>query len=128
MKDTIAKILSSYNFFQECVIESISFNNYGSQVQIDFHYIYDEGGSIKTEPKRIVSLGFNKVQEFELTNAWNESQLENLDKLNWGANEVSTIQIEDLKNGFLAHILWEGDRRIDIVFGTLEVLKKDSIK
>ena len=82
MKDALNNILSAYNFFQECIIEDIKFDHFGSQVKIDFQYIYDNDGIIEPEPKRIVSISFKKVREFRMVNAWNKSQLEKMENLN----------------------------------------------
>ena len=49
-----------------------------------------------------------------------------MEYLDWGANEISLMQMEYQEQTQIAHFLWEGDRRrIDIEFETFEISEQN---
>lgn len=84
-----------------------------------------------------IILRFHLVQELQMFNALTASMLEDPKSINWGLNEVALLKvIEDgaskpdktsaMPFNRLA-FLWEGERRIEILFVELEVLCSQSM-
>lgn len=148
VKADIHRLLYEYYYFQECIIKDIQWHRYGTSVDIVFDYVWSgnaigspslgppQAGRLREDLKtpKLIVVRFRIVQEFHLRNALHSAMIEQIQNINWGINEVSSVNIED-DNLFLSpyrgsqipfhHITcrWEGDRRIDIVFGTLEILR-----
>ena len=77
---------------------------------------------------------FHVVGEIHLKNGLNDSQLTHPHLMNWGMNEIALIEIQDdreIMRPYMnspvelhhAAVLWESDRRIDIVFSELAIIK-----
>ncbi len=136
MNRTILDILTKYKNFEECVINDIQFKKHGYEVEFLINYIYNKKGVINFDIDRQTKLIFNCVQEFRITNSWNSSQISEPENINWGSSEVAIIQLSDgdsdLLNKYKSHleenisfhhveVLWESERRIDIIFKDLSV-------
>ena len=133
MRREIEDILTSFNNFEDCIIEDITFKQFGFRIEFLFHYIFDDNKNIRPELNRKVNLAFIGVKEFRIKNNWNDAILESPENINWGSNEVSIIKISGsdsylLKNDnpfsdfkfYHVLFLFEHRRRFDIVFQKLE--------
>ena len=133
----IESAFKRYRNLQECVLLEVNYRNYGLLVEFVFNYIWTEDGKIRRtleEPERL-HLRFELVQEFHLKGALNEAMCTEPERVNWGINEVWAVKIVDHED-FLhpykslpvpfhhVSVSWTGDRRIDIVFSTLEIIKE----
>lgn len=132
----ISEILNRYNDFSECIINDILFRNFGTSISIDLLYIYSENGQIfrAQDDYRKIRINFNLVQKFILNNFLNSSICTIPSNINWGINEISLMQIKNedsilepfkylpLEFSHL-EILWENDRRIDLVFHEFEIIE-----
>jgi len=146
-KAAIRKLLYQHYVFAECIIEDVEWKNQGATVDVLLNYIwsdtdgwgFDQKSYVKEgliranlEQEIIKTIRFHLVQELHVQN-WLPSDLEPLESLGWGFSEVSDIRLQE-DNLFLSkyrnlprkyhHItfMWEGDRRIDVVFAAMEVL------
>ena len=78
-----------------------------------------------------ILLSFRLVQELHISNALNAAMLSSPQSLNWGMNEISVMKLADssvpwpgpLQNHYFhrAEFLWEGERKITVVFRELHV-------
>ena len=134
------KILEQYHQLAECILLEINWTHYGTTAELAFNYVWTDEGKIRShlEQEERLVLKFKWVQEFHIKNALNNAMLAQPERINWGLNEIAFVKIEEneafLKNyRFLsipfhhAAILWEDERRIDIVFGDLEVESQASL-
>ena len=133
--DLIADYIARNRGFEECILEDVRWRHYGTVVDLVFDYVWVSDGTVRSdfEPSNLKVLTFHNVQEFHLFNGQSEHMALHPEELNWGASEVAAVRIVD-EPGILrsyAHLpipihhvrcAWEGDRRIDIVFSTLEVV------
>ena len=64
-----------------------------------------------------------------MSNALNSKMLRNPESINWGLNEVALVKVVDDRLQIYEHspvplthlaFLWEGERRIDVIFSELE--------
>jgi len=132
--EMIADYLSQHRAFEECILEDIRCRHYATVVDLVFDYVWSSDGSLRSEfeqPDRRV-LTFHNVQEFRLFNALTEHMVLHPEELNWGMNEVALVRVVSESTVIgkyeqlpipIHHVRcqWEGDRRIDIIFGSLEV-------
>jgi len=125
----ITEILGKHNRFQECVIESLSFKQFGTVFEVVLDNIWDDSGkNIRknlNEPN-LVHLQFAPVQKITLNNALNDSMLDHPEELSWGLNEISYMALEDNSHneypGFhTMRLYWESDRYLTITFVTINV-------
>lgn len=129
----IEEFLKTHKGFSECIIDELSLKDYATTLEVVFNYIWTDTGEVRAdldEPKP-VGLRFRQVQELRITNALNSSMLDHPELINWGYNEVALVKVasesdvlhtsQTSVNGF-THVafLWEGDRRIDVVFSEFE--------
>jgi hypothetical protein len=133
-KKDIEKYFHDHKDFSECIIEELVLKDYGTTLEVVFNYIWTDTGELRpnvNEPNDII-LRFNLVQELQICNALTASMLRSPESINWGLNEVALLKVIDDQASRadetscppLTHVafLWEGDRRIDVVFVELEVL------
>ena len=91
-------------------------------------------GSVRPDyvPPDLRTLRFRNVLELHVRNGLTEQMMLRPSELNWGLSEVSTVRLVDDEQvlaryqalALPVHHLqcnWDGERRIDIVFSTLEV-------
>ncbi len=135
-KAEIRELLRSYHNFSECIIEDMRWRDYATTLDVMFNYIWDGQEGISLDPKQpeLVVVRFKLVQEFRLNNALNSYMCAHPEELNWGLNEVAMVKISDddapQSYPFLPisfnHVilLWEGERKIDILFSEMEILQK----
>ncbi|MEJ7712985.1 MAG: hypothetical protein WKF84_24870 [Pyrinomonadaceae bacterium] len=104
-------------------------------MELIFDYIWTDDGHIRSNLERPenITLKFRLVQEFRMHNALNAVMCAHPEEVGWGLNEVAVARVNDdvhEQHRFLPapfnHVafLWEGERRIDIIFSELEVLKQ----
>lgn len=131
--EKIKAYLHNYEDLGECVLEKIAFKNYGVAIELEFYNIWNGKGQMKFKKTNRLILKFNLIQEFKFKGALNRFMVAEPEQINWGINEIAAIRITDnpeiLKpySGFSipfhhAEIVWEQDRRIDIVFGDLDII------
>ncbi len=126
--------LSRYKFLQECILTSINFSNQLTDVELSFNYIYDKDGKLRSDLDRnqIVTIKLGLVQVFKIEGNLNYHQLSNPEMINWGLNEISIIKVLDNSTLLKEHIslsaklfhlevLWETNRRIDIIFNSMKI-------
>lgn len=132
--ESIEAYLKQHHDFGECILQDISWRHFGTIIDLVFDYIWTDAGTVRPEYKPSVqkTIRLHGVQELHIYNALNESMSLHPDKLNWGLSEVSSVRLmndELLLARYctlplpLHHLRlnWEGDRRIEAVFGTMEV-------
>jgi hypothetical protein len=130
----IEAFLNEHKDFSECIIEELALKDYGTTLDVVFNYIWTDTGEVRPNlnERNAIVLRFRLVQELHINNALNSSMLRNPESINWGLNEVALVQLvkDDSASqtsnpppAALNHLalLWEGERRIDIVFSELEV-------
>ena len=121
IKDCFVK----YKNFQECIIENIRFADYFTTIEIDINNIWTNDGRIRNNldtKKEIVQLRFKRLNNFKIFNDLNDRILSELDKINWGFNEVALARLEPTENNFIKVLFqWENNRVIEIIFKDLEL-------
>jgi hypothetical protein len=134
-QERIAEYLRSNRNFEECLLVDVRWKHFGTVIELEFDYTWGADGSVRPEyaPIDLKSLVLRNVQELHVCNALNERMSLHPEELNWGLSEVSSVRVLD-ENQFLSkyqslaiplHHLrcnWEGRRRLDVVFSTLEVV------
>jgi hypothetical protein len=131
----ISDYLKQHRLFAECIVEDVLWQHYGTIIDIVIQYIWLDDGTVRPAylPRVSKTLRFHVVQELRLVNGLNVHTSLRPDAINWGLSEVAAVRLlddEGLLNKYRhlpisAHhiaLLWEGTRRIDIVFSTLEIL------
>lgn len=118
-------MLKDHKYFQECVLENIIFDHYGTTVILWFDYIWSKNCDIREnlDEKQIIKLKFSSVNRFVIENELSKSVLEKPEMINWGFNEISKINMIQTHNSsqFLQmEILWETKRKILIEFVNLD--------
>jgi len=133
----IKNLLENFQNFDDCILLSIKWTDFGNTLELTFDYIWDENGKLRhnlNEEEPIV-LRFKLVQEFNFKSGLNKSMVLEPEQINWGINEISCIrllessdmlkQYESLPKGFHhVGIFWEFDRQIDIIFSEMEIIKR----
>lgn len=128
---SIDLFFARWDHFPECIVRGIQVDNHYTEVEIAVDYVWDANGGILETPL-IVPLRFQVVQAFSIVNALNKWQVEAMERLDWGFDEFALIRISGHEltpvhpysaSGTYtrAEFVWEGDRRIEIVFKRLTV-------
>ena len=133
-KRDIERFFHDHKDFSECIIEELVLKDYGTTLEVVFNYVWTDSGELLpnlNEPNDVV-LRFHLVQQLQICNALTASMLRNPESINWGLNEVALLKVindhasqaDETSSPPLTHVafLWEGDRRIDVVFVELEVI------
>jgi hypothetical protein len=126
-------LLHAYRDLSECVVDAITWTDYGTTIGIRFDYVWKPDGTVRRddEERLYVTLWFKYVQDFEIHNALQPIQVQNLSTLDWGFNEVSLVTIgeSDRSRAYEADPLQychatvrrEGQTWMEIVFAELEI-------
>lgn len=124
--ETAKDVLSGYGDFRESVITSITFNHFGTVVEITFNSLWSAGQRrTDLDLELPVVLRLSGVQEFHLVNALNQSQLEEPEVLDWGINEIAQAKADKSgEAGLTLTLLWEGERRLMVSFMDLTVQER----
>lgn len=135
-KVEIEELLNSLHHLSECVIEQFNWKDYGTTLEVVFDYIWTDDQRLRSDLERPfhVTLKFRCVQELHLNNALNQYMCARPEEIGWGINEVAMVKVKAEEEALepyrllpipFHHVvfLWEGERRIDIIFSELEVLR-----
>ena len=151
-KSRMIEVLYNHYQFQECILEDVKWKRGGAELDLVFDYVWpdcngfliDEKGQKSVKPASLradldtpllKTLHCEQVQEFSVHNYLNDHDIKHPEQTDWGwgFSEIALIEIPD-DNGYLAKyrhhpgefhhlcVLWENDRRIDIVCGSITVL------
>jgi hypothetical protein len=134
--DDIRLFIQAHGSFSEWIINQIKLSDYGTTLEVTLtgNWTHDPTiTEVKSPRPTHISLIFRLVQEFRVNNALNVAMLNNPESLNWGLNEISALRIVEENPMFwpkpyehkrFSHVtfLWEGQRKIDVVFSTLDVV------
>ena len=122
--------LAKHKGLSECIIEQLTLRHYGTTFEVVINYVWDANGSLRPdldEPRQII-VRFLLVQELRINNALTREMLVAPENINWGLNEVAQVTLvkepdQICSDPSFMHLafLWEGNRRIDVVFAELEV-------
>jgi hypothetical protein len=132
-REAISEYLKEHRHFEECILHDVRWEHYGTVIALDFDYIWTTTGEARPEYGREQhrDLTLHNVQEFAINNAMTEYMALHPAEINWGFSEVAAVRVvEDSAMLRKYHRLpiplhhlrcqWEGARRIDVVFSTLE--------
>jgi len=134
-REQIEAFLREHKGFSECIIEEFIFKDYGTTLEVRLNYVWSDWGDIRAnlnEPRNII-LKFRLVEDLHIKNSLSHSMLTEPESINWGLNEIALLKVVGDTNALqtpepseplFTHVvfLWEGDRRIDIVFSEFEAL------
>lgn len=121
--------IAKHNGFSECIIERLVLSHYGTTFEVVMNYIWDANGSVRSDldESRQIIIRFLLVQELRINNALTRELLVASENINWGLNEVALVTLVKERDQLgsdpsFMHLafLWEGNRRIDVVFSQLE--------
>ncbi|GAA2213980.1 hypothetical protein GCM10009850_094440 [Nonomuraea monospora] len=122
--EDIERLLTGHRHFEECLLADVRWRHYGTTVELVFNSIWD-GDRIRPDilaRPRLVTVRLHLVQEFRLANAINEAVARDPESLDWGFSEVAMVSLaEEGPDHHRLAVLWEGDRRIDVVFRGLDI-------
>ncbi len=149
-KAAIRELFFAHYEFADCVLTRVSWERFGSEVNLEFNYIYSDAEGFYLDSKGhpmmkqhhrrsdlneplLKTLQCQAVQEFHVHNCLNDSQLNNPGAIDWGFCEVQCARIQDdslflskYRNNALPfhHVVFtfSGDRRIDIVLNAIRVV------
>ena len=129
----IENILEEYNDFRECILQEVAWEDQGTTLELTFDYVERQDGEVLLDLQRdSITMRLFLVQEFHVRNALNDAILREPYRINWGLSEVALVELKEDEK-FLAYyenpvvplhhlaILWETERRIDIVFSGIEM-------
>ena len=132
--EAIKAYLKQHHDFGECILQDIRWRHFGTVIDLVFDYIWTDAGAVRPEykPPTLKTISLHGVQELHVHNALNEYMSLHPDELDWGLSEVSSVRLIDdelLLAPYstlplpLHHLRlnWEDERRIEAVFGTMEV-------
>lgn len=132
--EAIEAYLKQHHDFGECILEDVRWRHFGTVIDLVFDYIWTAAGTVRPEymPPALKTISLHGVQELHIHNSLSEYMSLHPNELNWGLSEVSSVRVinnEQLLARYrslplpLHHLRlnWEGERRIDAVFGTMEV-------
>ncbi|MDP1857259.1 MAG: hypothetical protein Q8K82_01230 [Gemmatimonadaceae bacterium] len=132
--EAIAEYLARHGDFGECILEDIRWCHFGTVLEIDVDYIWEDDGTVRSEyaPKNLKTLVLRNVQELHVCNALNVYMTLHPEELNWGLSEVSSVRLLDEEHRLSKYqalpvpfhhlsFNWEDERRIDVIFSTVEV-------
>ena len=127
-------LLKQYNNFEECVLLEVNWLHHGFRIELIFDYIWQRPGLLhdNLDTPVLVGVVFEEVHRFYVQNDWTETILAEPEAMGWGVSEASRVHVEDDpdylnrhagKHDGLRHVavLWEDERRIDIVCAGLQV-------
>ena len=130
----IDRQIKALNDLQESILLDVVWKDYGTTIELHFNSVLRSQNDVGTdvEKEKLVVLRFYSVQELLVRNFLNDSMLIDPSQLNWGLSEISMVKLERNSKALayyespiipLNHvvILWEGERKIDIIFSGLEV-------
>ncbi|MGW3351854.1 hypothetical protein ACWDA3_51915 [Nonomuraea rubra] len=132
--EEIELALTGHRHFEECLLAEVGWRHYGTTIDFTFNDIW-EGDRIRPEileRPRLVTVRAYLVQELKLANAITEAMAREPESLDWGFSEVAMVGLVAdspllepyRRSGTTYHhlaILWEGDRRIDVIFHGLDI-------
>ncbi|TYB56007.1 hypothetical protein FXF51_45135 [Nonomuraea sp. PA05] len=132
--EEIELALTGHRHFEECLLVDVRWRHYGTTIDFFFNYIWEDDRirpQILDRPQ-LVTVRAYLVQELKLANAITETMAREPESLNWGFSEVAMVRLvadSPLLAPYRHHgttyhhlaILWEGDRRIDMVFRGLDI-------
>lgn len=134
-QEMIAEYLRENRSFEECLLVDLRWRHFGTVIELVFDFTWTGDGSVRSEylPPDLKTLALRNVQELHVHNALSEHMSLHPEELNWGLSEVAAVRLLEhdeflSKYGTLPVSLhhlrcsWDGGRRIDVVFSTLEVL------
>ena len=119
--------LDSINWLQECIIIDVRWLQYGYIFEIDFNNIWANHNKIRANLEQIdlVTVRMKGVQKITFIHAFNKSNLENPQKMNWGKNEISRMKVEESNktndafseqtNYYVVQFRWETKRVIEVL-------------
>lgn len=132
--DAIEAILKRHHSFEECLLEEVRLSRFGTTLALEFAYIWsdDEADSVRASTTRRITIDCELVHEVQIVTALPPSILAEPERADWGLTEVALVRLQhdsellEKHHGAsipLHHLLveWEGDRRIDVIFGLLRV-------
>ena len=119
-KTRILNMLKEHYYFQECILENISFQDYGTTIVLTFNYVWSKDYKIRPnlDEKQTINLRFSSVNRIVIDNELSDSVICEPEMINWGFNEISKINLIEAPNSkfIQVEILWETKRKILIEF------------
>ena len=136
----LRRFLKEHGNFTECIIEELALSDYGTTFTVSMSCGWVQRSRMQqneSSPPTYICLSFHLVQELHFRNGLNAAMLTSPESLNWGLNEVSVVQVveedpilwpspQQEKRFLRVAFLWEGERRIDVVFSDLDVEIRDA--
>jgi hypothetical protein len=109
-------------------------------VDLCFDYIHGQDGGLVWAgggSPTAVRVRLRLVEQLHLRNGLNRAQLMNPENLNWGFSEIALLRLSDEVDGATGvqseaasfhrlECLWETDRRLDVLFGSMEITTEAS--
>ena len=127
----IEAVLGAHHHFQECPLRDLRLIKHGLSLELVFEYIWTDARPLvadASESSRIVTVVLDSLHELHLTGGIPAGLLANPEEVDWGFSEVALVELKPVSDadavGSKSHrlsIVWESERRIDVVFSALEV-------
>lgn len=132
--EEIRRQLRDYGSFEESILLDVQWLDQGTTIVLVLDCTCGAANRTQTKPdaSKTVRVRFSSVQELHVSNSLSRSMLENMSELNWGLSEIARVQVDDAvsftsryrdlpSKSYHAAVLWQGSRRIDIVFGQMTI-------
>ena len=118
-------ILSQYNHFQECIL----IDYWSENLCRDFVFLID---NIWQSPENLRDdidnhdtfvLRLSMVRTVDIDNHFSSGMIANAERMNWGWNEFSHIDIERVDSHIHFFMRWNGGRFINVVADNLKIYR-----
>jgi hypothetical protein len=124
--------IAALHGLQECVIIHVGWSEIPPQLVVRLAYVWTDDGKIcfaAGEAPREITLRFEVVNELHMFNALTTPMLQEPHRINWGISEIAELVISSPKDSDdfgQAEFIWEGQRRMTVIFRAVTVTLSDS--
>ena len=116
--------LRRWSRFEECVLHEIRSTDAFSTLDLIFDYLWNDEGRVRDGPGdelSLVKVTASVIKELTFEDGFSEAMGRWPEQVNWGIAKVAEVSISGDGLDLRLIVNWEGDRRIEIICGSIEV-------
>lgn len=117
--------LQAFNHFQECILLGLWTDNLSRDLVILIHNIWETPEKMRADLETLapITLRFRMCQRILINNAFSPTLIASAKDTNWSLSEFSLVTVKAFGEYLHFEILWENDRKIEIVCSSFEIEK-----